>query len=434
MASEWKRVPIADVVEIISGGTPKTSVFDYWGGDIPWLSVSDFNTGYRWVSDAEKHITERGLSESATTLLNHGDIIISARGTVGALAQLANPMAFNQSCYGLCARCGIAENDFLFYLLRQTVSKMKQVAHGGVFDTITRDTFSIIEVSIPPLPEQQAIAHILGTLDDKIELNRRMNRTLEEMARAIFKSWFVDFDPVRAKMEGRWKKGESLPGLPADLWDVFPDRLVNSELGPIPEGWEVGIVGQLADVSSGKRPDARFSECFNDATVPLWGGNGPMGFVRAALFEEPILLTGRVGTLGAIFRITTPCWPSDNTLVVRCRDVTAFEYMYCMLQRIDFAALNRGSTQPLLTQTDLKRQPVLLPDCSVLTEFSRIANAFYSRKDSSVSEICFLAAIRDTLLPKLLSGELRVPGNHRGLPLHGCDGAGYGHGDGFGGA
>lgn len=343
-------------------------------------------------------------------LCTHPGVIVGRKGAYRGIHYSPKPFFVIDTAFYLEPKQEIELRWAYYCLLTYDINGMDS---GSAIPSTSREAFYRLPVRVPPLSEQRAIAHILGTLDDKIELNRRMNRTLEEMARAIFKSWFVDFDPVRAKMEGRWKKGESLPGLPADLWDVFPDRLVNSELGPIPEGWEVGIVGQLADVSSGKRPDARFSECFNDATVPLWGGNGPMGFVRAALFEEPILLTGRVGTLGAIFRITTPCWPSDNTLVVRCRDVTAFEYMYCMLQRIDFAALNRGSTQPLLTQTDLKRQPVLLPDCSVLTEFSRIANAFYSRKDSSVSEICFLAAIRDTLLPKLISGELRVPDAER---------------------
>ena len=108
---------------------------------------------------------------------------------------------------------------------------------------------------LPPLPEQRAIAHVLGTLDDKIELNQRMNETLEDMARALFKSWFVDFDPVRAKMEGRWRCGESLPGLPADLYDLFSDRLVDSELGEIPEGWEVKALGGIAvQRRSGAKP------------------------------------------------------------------------------------------------------------------------------------------------------------------------------------
>ena len=109
-----------------------------------------------------------------------------------------------------------------------------------------------LEIPLPPLPEQRAIAHVLGTLDDKIELNRRMNETLEEMARALFRSWFVDFDPVRAKMEGRWRSGESLPGLPADLYDLFPDRLVPSELGDIPEGWEVKPLGEVVSTVKGR--------------------------------------------------------------------------------------------------------------------------------------------------------------------------------------
>ena len=106
-------------------------------------------------------------------------------------------------------------------------------------------------VHVPPLPEQRAIAHILGTLDDKIELNRRMNETLEEMARALFKSWFVDFDPVRAKMDDRWRRGQSLPGMPADLYDLFPDRLVDSELGEIPAGWEVRSLSECINVARG---------------------------------------------------------------------------------------------------------------------------------------------------------------------------------------
>ena len=106
-----------------------------------------------------------------------------------------------------------------------------------------------IEIPLPPLPEQRAIAHVLGTLDDKIELNRRMNETLESMARALFKSWFVDFEPVRAKMEGRWRRGESLPGLPAEHYDLFPDRFVDSELGEIPEGWEVKALGEVVQLN-----------------------------------------------------------------------------------------------------------------------------------------------------------------------------------------
>ena len=250
--------------------------------------------------------------------------------------------------------------------------------------------------------EMRAIAHILGTLDDKFERNRWMNETLEAMARALFKSWFVDFDPVRAKAEGRDS------GLPQPLADLFPDSFEDSELGEIPKGWATGVVEDLADVSSGKRPDVRHSEASAEAKVPLWGGNGPMAFVPSALIEHPILLTGRVGTLGVVFRITTPCWPSDNTLIVRAKDEAAFEYLFFQLRQIDFHSLNRGSTQPLLTQTDLKEQPLVLPPLVLLAHFHRATRRLYRRVDETHAESSTLADLRDALLPKLISGELRV--------------------------
>ena len=173
------------------------------GGRVPWLSVKDFNNGNRYVEKSDEHITELGLQNSSTKLLQPGMIIVSARGTVGEMAQLKREMAFNQSCYGIDANKEYLDNDYLFYLLKTKIQELKSIAHGSVFDTITGKTFENISVTLPARAEQKAIAHILGTLDDKIELNRKMNETLEEIAKAVFKSWFVDFDPVCAKMEGR---------------------------------------------------------------------------------------------------------------------------------------------------------------------------------------------------------------------------------------
>ena len=134
-----------------------------------------------------------------------------------------------------------------------------------------------IGLALPPIQEQRAIAHILGTLDDKIELNRRMNETLEAMARALFKSWFVDFDPVRAKMEGRWRRGESLPGLPAEYYDLLPERLVESELGEIPEGWEVKALGECTDLTMGQSPPgSTYNE--HGEGVPFFQGRSDFGF------------------------------------------------------------------------------------------------------------------------------------------------------------
>ena len=146
-----------------------------------------------------------------------------------------------------------ADTRFLKYAL--SVLDISGYLTGSTMPKLTQGNMNRIPLLTPPLPKQRTIAYVLGTLDDKIELNRRMNETLEAMARALFKSWFVDFEPVRAKMEGRWRRGESLPGIPADLYDLFPDRLVPSELGEIPEGWEVKALGEcLATLETGKRP------------------------------------------------------------------------------------------------------------------------------------------------------------------------------------
>ena len=420
MAGEWKRLALADAIDLISGGTPKTNVPDYWDGDIPWLSVADFNTGYRWVSTAEKSITERGLTESATAVLNQGDIIISARGTVGVVAQLAKPMAFNQSCYGVRGRQGIAETNFLYYALRHAVSGMKQVAHGGVFDTITRDTFKIIEVDVPVLPEQRAIAHILSTLDDKIELNRRMSETLEAMARALFKTWFVDFDPVRARAEGRD------PGLPAHLADLFPDSFEDSELGEIPRGWEVAPLPDAIEVNP-NRPLRK-----GDVAPYLDMANMPTrGHTPDEVVDRPFGSGMRFKDGDTLVARITPClengktayvdflgdeqvgWGSTEYIVLRPKPPLPLEFAYCLARSNEFRefaiqSMTGSSGRQRVPAEALSQYLIAAPGRQIAEHFGRIVAPIFARASAAARESRTLSTARDTLLPKLISGELRV--------------------------
>ena len=418
MAGEWARSPLRDLIEFTRDGE--------WGTDRPTADSLEMlvvrGTDFDRLRVGElaqiprRHI-RRGAAERKQ--LRAGDVLIETAG--GTKDQSTGRTAFVKQSHieraGLPITCASfarflrfdsakVDSGFMYWWLqslhRSGEMETHQVQHTGVARFQFTKFAESTEALLPSLPEQRAIAHILGTLDDKIELNRRMNETLEAMARALFKSWFVDFDSVRAKAEGRD------PGLPKHLADLFPDSFEHSELGEIPKGWATGIFDHLADVSSGKRPEVRHSEASAEANVPLWGGNGPMAFVPRALIEHPILLTGRVGTLGVVFRITTPCWPSDNTLIVRTKNEAAFEYLFFQLQQIDFTSLNRGSTQPLLTQTDLKVQPLVLPPFELLAHFHAATRDLYCRVDESHAESRTLAALRDTLLPKLISGELRV--------------------------
>ena len=298
MGGEWSNHRLSDVIELIGGGTPKPSRSDYWGGNIPWLSVKDFNDDYRHVYSAEETITEDGLNNSSTKILEAGEIIISARGTVGALAQLARPMAFNQSCYGIRAKKEFTFNDYLYYLLRYTVANLQRITHGAVFDTITRETFQHVDISLPPIKEQRAIAHILGTLDDKIELNRQMNRTLEAMAQALFKSWFIDFDPVVvnalragnpvpekfAQRAAHYRNNPRALRLPEDTLRHFPDRFQGSELGPIPEGWCIERIGDLLELAYGKALPKKSRKL---GPYPVYGSGGIGGHHSEYLVKGP---------------------------------------------------------------------------------------------------------------------------------------------------
>lgn len=175
------KYKLSEIMDLIGGGTPKTSNPDYWNGDIPWLSVKDFGNDNRYVYETEKHITELGLMNSSTKLLDKGDIIISARGTVGEIATIPYPMAFNQSCYGLRAKKWIVDEDFLYYLIKYNIRPLKKNTHGSVFDTITRSTFDEIEVDVPDFESQKKIGYLLSDLDKKIQLNNKINNNFSDL-------------------------------------------------------------------------------------------------------------------------------------------------------------------------------------------------------------------------------------------------------------
>lgn len=433
--SEWYRASLSEIINLIGGGTPRRSNPEYWNGTIPWLSVKDFNHDRRYVNATEESITEIGLVNSSTELLPEGSLIISARGTVGAISQLSQSMAFNQSCYGVSAKINHTTNDFLYYLIKYHINNLRRISHGAVFDTITRETFEHIDVRVPSLPEQQAISYILGTLDNKIELNREMSETLEEMAQALFKSWFVDFDPVRAKMEGRWRRGESLPGLPADLWDIFPDRLVSSEMGEIPEGWRSTSLGkELGKLISGARPKGGSVA----SGIPSIGAENVIGLGYYDFSKEkyiPVEFFEKLKTKGAnlqngdvllykdgakIGRKTYfdqgfphfQCAVNEHVFILRMKRPVLQRYLFFWLDQPwvtqEIISLNSNSAQPGINQSGVKSLPILIPTLDAILSFEKNVSQLMHRLFTNCLESRDLSIIRDTLLPKLVNGNLPV--------------------------
>lgn len=382
MSSEnWQSFRLTDLVEVIGGGTPRTSIPEYWNGDIPWISVVDFQGEKKYILKTEKHISGLGLQNSSTKILKSGQVIISARGTVGELAILGKDMAFNQSCYGLDAN-NLTSNEFVYYLLKHNINQIKQKTNGAVFDTITRETLDNIFVEIPSLKEQQHIVEVLSALDDKIELNRQTNATLEAIAQAVFKEWFVDF---------------RYPGATGEL--------VDSELGPIPKGWRVDNLDGFASISSGKGPKRT---AFTDKGYPILGANGKIGFTNNYLIDDEVILTGRVGTIGTLQLINKKVWISDNVLIITPIEDFYYHYLYLWLKTVDFENLNRGSTQPLITKTDLLHLPILRPDVNIFVEYDRICRGLFKLFTNYNNENALLSEIRDHLLPKLMNEQAEL--------------------------
>jgi type I restriction enzyme S subunit len=279
-------------------------------------------------------------------------------------------------------------------LLKSYKSIIVRKQSGTVFGSINKNDIENLKLPFPPLNEQKAIAKILSDLDEKIEINNRINKVLEEIAQTIFKRWFVDFE---------------FPNENGEPYKSSGGEMVESELGPIPKGWEVGRLGDIIEISSGKRPKDKSDYHLEQYKIPIIGASKIMGFTKEYLYREPVLVIGRVGTHGVIQRFNEAIWPSDNTLVIKTKYC---EFVYNILKNIDYTSLNRGSTQPLITQTDIKNVMILCPNNELLMNFENVIKNYNMLIETLQKEIIILQNLRDTLLPKLMSGEIRVDLNN----------------------
>lgn len=392
---EWKETTISAIVTLISGGTPKTSVAAYWDGHIPWLSVVDFNNGKKYVFDTEKKITKEGLENSSTKLLEQGDIIISARGTVGVVAMLGRQMAFNQSCYGVRANEN-SSNGYVYYLLKDSVSNFLQYSHGGVFDTITRDTFKEIEILLPPLEVQNAIAKVLSSIDDKIDLLHRQNQTLEQMAETLFRQWFVE------EADEEWKE-VSLRSLckvitkgttPTSLKKQFVEAGINF------------IKVNCID-NNGNFLYDKFNFIDNETHSVV---------LKRSILQEGDLLYSIAGTIGRISEVTQEILPANINqalaiLRVNTDIINPYYIKYSLKDpNITFNLHSKivHAVQPNLSLGEIGSTLIPLPDKKTQQKFNEAINPIQAKIKTNQTQIRTLTVLRDTLLPKLMSGEIRV--------------------------
>lgn len=394
---------LSDLVDVIGGGTPKTTEESYWNDSIPWLSVKDFCGDKKYVYNTEKSITVEGLNNSSTKLLHKDNIIISARGTVGELAMIPYDMVFNQSCFGLIPK-GNNDPHFVYYLLKDKVRSLKSQTQGSVFDTITKATFDRIECADYSEEDQRRIASILSSLDRKIELNNKINADLEEMAQAIFKNWFVDFEP--------FKDG----------------KFVDSELGMIPEGWKVGCLGDMGAVVCGKTPSKSNSNYYGGdipfIKIPDMHGNVFVENSEDRLTEEGSLsqikklippyslMVSCIATVGLVSINTKPSHTNQQINTVIPHNKSALFYLYQHIKNNEefLKNMGRGGTTTLNVNTkSFSNIRLLIPSEIALEQFHGIVEGLFKKIEQNLHESRTLSLLRDTLLPRLMSGELEVP-------------------------
>ena len=371
-------------------------------------------------------VSDEDRSRLSKYSLETGDIVFSRVGSVdrrSLVREEENGWLFSGRCLRVRAQKDKIDPVFLSYYLGDTRVKnfIRAIAVGATMPSINTKILSDLPVTSPPaIVQQKAIAHTLGTLDDKIELNQKMNQTLEEVAKATFKSWFVDFDPVRAKVEGH------PTGLPPEISDLFPDELVASEIGEIPREWTSGQLSDVADVTMGQSPPG---DTYNDEGdgLPFYQGSTDFGFRFPSLRKycsapkrlasiDDVLLSVRA-PVGDLNRAKSDCCIGRGLSSIRSKNGTSSWIFYrCSFFKEQFDIFNsEGTVFGSINGKDLKAFPIIIPTITVLSAFENLAKPIDQAIRIRTEEIRVLTDLRETLLPKLISGELSIPDTEKFL-------------------
>ena len=379
--AEWIECKISDIGTVVGGATPSTKKAEnYEGGNIAWITPKDLSTfSGRYIKRGERNITEIGLKSCSTQLLPKNTVLFSSRAPIGYVAIAANEVCTNQGFKSVIPN---EETDplFLFYLLKHNKEKIEAMGSGTTFKEVSGNTMKNIIVRVPSDKEvQKNIASILGTLDDKIEENERINNNLEQQAMTLFKAWFVDFIPFNG---------------------VQPDNWTTSSLG------EVTNMG-----AGGDKPKIISAIQTKECPYPIYSNglseNGLYGYTNTPkICDESVTVSAR-GTIGFVCIRHTPYVPIVRlvTLIPNTEIISA-KYLYLYLKQLNITGT--GTTQQQLTVPDFRKTEILVPDKETVSAFTDIITPLFSRIWANEKENAILSGTRDTLLQKLMSGELDV--------------------------
>ena len=400
---EWKEVTLGEIGTIVGGATPSTKITSFYDGNIPWLTPKDLSVnGNKYILRGERNITEEGFKSCSCKMLPKGSILFSSRAPIGYVAIAANDMCTNQGFKSVIPN-EETDSEFLYYLLKYNKDNIASQGSGTTFAEVSGKTMKEIGVLVPKeKDDQRRIASILSSLDRKIELNNKINADLEEMAQAIFKNWFVDFEP--------FKDG----------------KFVNSELGMIPEGWKVGRLTDVIKLMPGGTPKTSEPLYWDNGTIPFFSPKDVSGLycfetekhiTEAGLNKcssnlypkDTIFITCR-GTVGKVCLTACNMAMNQSNYAIKAMDGYSQYYVYYLIKSVVERLIKKsnGAVFSAITSKDFDEE-ILIPSKKAVEDFTNVIDGFFRRIVTIGSENSHLSLLRDTLLPRLMSGEIEVP-------------------------
>jgi type I restriction enzyme, S subunit len=368
----------------------------------------NWNGDYVWVNEPAFHFLKKSS-------LNQGDLVLCNVGSVGIVFEVPDlgvPMTLGPNSV-LCRTKNSNEirQRFLYYYFQSPAGQalLEELSGGSTVQpkfnkTVLRNS----EIEVPDLRHQDFVIEILGRLDSKIAANVALSKTLEEFAQTIFKSWFIDFDPVKAKMAG-----EKPVGMDEETAALFPDSFIETKVGLIPKGWKVSVLSEVFNIKQGTYvpPNKMQVNSDNENRVPVIGGNGVLGYVNKSTFNFDVpLVTCRGSKCGLLQFAYNPTWISNNAMAIYFKgDLPQPYFTKQLLKTLDFSQVTTGSAQPQITITNLNTLKIVMPSRELIYIFNEMVSAISHNQQSLSSQNQILASIRDALLPKLISGELQKP-------------------------
>lgn len=414
---EWQTLTLGTVCSKIgSGATPKGGKEAYRGGRTSLIRSQNIHNDY-FSKDGLVYISDQQANELKNVIIQQGDILLNITGdSVARCCQVVPdvlPARVNQHVAIIRPKPDFIDARFLRYALVSPHMQGRLLAlasAGATRNALTKSMIEALAISAPAIPEQKAIAAVLGALDDKIELNRRMNATLEAIARALFKSWFVDFDPVRAKMEGKQPFG-----MDAATAALFPSRLTESELGVIPYEWSVKLFKDAVNFYNSKRvPLSSREREQRKRDYRYYGATSVMDYVDNYLFDGTYVLVGEDGSVitekGFPFLqyVWGKFWVNNHAHILQGKNGWSTEAIYLILAQSNIQHLVTGAVQPKLSMGNLSALKFICPSPQIITAFCDQIGVFFEKIKSISNENAELESTRDYLLPRLISGDIRI--------------------------